>query len=123
MNLLNAAKILRDECVPAIYAVTGWAASYAYHARVWRTVVIPFCGAFSQRHPRLRIRHVLIACGADLIAERFDVAIRRLAGRLPFIARRADIAHHSAGRRAAVARPPPRVVALESLAPGGMDYS
>lgn len=39
------------------------------------------------------------------------------------LSRRADIPlYHSAGRRAAVARPPPRVV-TGVVGPGGMDYS
>ncbi|CAI2421044.1 D-malate degradation protein R [Serratia ficaria] len=38
--------------------------------------VVPALAAFSQLHPRLRIQHVSSSYHADLIAERFDVAIR-----------------------------------------------
>lgn len=39
-------------------------------------VVIPALAAFRRAHPALRIRHVSSSQHADLIAERFDVAIR-----------------------------------------------
>jgi DNA-binding transcriptional LysR family regulator len=39
-------------------------------------VVIPILAAFSQQHPGLRVRHVSSSHHADLISERFDVAIR-----------------------------------------------
>lgn len=39
-------------------------------------VVVPALAAFSQLHPRLRIQHVSSSYHADLISERFDVAIR-----------------------------------------------
>lgn len=38
--------------------------------------VIPALAAFARQHPQLRIRHVSSSAHADLIAERFDVAIR-----------------------------------------------
>lgn len=39
-------------------------------------VVVPALAAFSREHPQLRIQHVSSSYHADLIAERFDVAIR-----------------------------------------------
>jgi DNA-binding transcriptional LysR family regulator len=39
-------------------------------------VVVPALAAFSRLHPQLRIHHVSSSYHADLIAERFDVAIR-----------------------------------------------
>lgn len=39
-------------------------------------VVVPLLAEFSQLHPDLRVRHVSSSLHADLIAERFDVAIR-----------------------------------------------
>lgn len=39
-------------------------------------VVVPALAAFSRLHPQLRIQHVSSSYHADLIAERFDVAIR-----------------------------------------------
>lgn len=39
-------------------------------------VVVPLLAEFSQQHPDLRVRHVSSSVHADLIAERFDVAIR-----------------------------------------------
>lgn len=39
-------------------------------------VVVPVLAAFSREHPQLRIQHVSSSYHADLIAERFDVAIR-----------------------------------------------
>lgn len=39
-------------------------------------VVVPALAAFSRQHPQLRIQHVSSSYHADLIAERFDVAIR-----------------------------------------------
>ena len=39
-------------------------------------VVAPALAAFSRQHPRLRIQHVSSSYHADLISERFDVAIR-----------------------------------------------
>ncbi|MFI8416678.1 LysR substrate-binding domain-containing protein [Serratia sp. NPDC078593] len=39
-------------------------------------VVVPALARFSQQHPRLRIQHVSSSHHADLIGERFDVAIR-----------------------------------------------
>lgn len=38
--------------------------------------VVPALAAFSREHPQLRIQHVSSSYHADLIAERFDVAIR-----------------------------------------------
>ncbi|MEN5017507.1 LysR family transcriptional regulator [Erwinia sp. Eh17-17] len=39
-------------------------------------VVIPALAAFGQQHPQLRVRHVSSSSHADLVSERFDVAIR-----------------------------------------------
>ncbi|MFZ4217324.1 LysR family transcriptional regulator [Enterobacter ludwigii] len=39
-------------------------------------VVVPLLAEFSQKHPDLRVRHVSSSLHADLISERFDVAIR-----------------------------------------------
>ena len=39
-------------------------------------VVVPMLARFSQQHPDLRVRHVSSSLHADLISERFDVAIR-----------------------------------------------
>lgn len=39
-------------------------------------VVVPLLARFSQQHPDLRVRHVSSSLHADLISERFDVAIR-----------------------------------------------
>ncbi|CNL22744.1 LysR family transcriptional regulator [Yersinia aldovae] len=39
-------------------------------------VVVPALAAFSREHPQLRIQHVSSSYHADLIAERFDIAIR-----------------------------------------------
>ncbi len=39
-------------------------------------VVVPLLARFSQLHPALRVRHVSSSLHADLISERFDVAIR-----------------------------------------------
>lgn len=39
-------------------------------------VVVPLLAEFSQQHPDLRVRHVSSSLHADLISERFDVAIR-----------------------------------------------
>ncbi|MEP8942769.1 LysR family transcriptional regulator [Enterobacter ludwigii] len=39
-------------------------------------VVVPLLAEFSQQHPDLRVRHVSSSLQADLISERFDVAIR-----------------------------------------------
>ncbi|MCS3407454.1 LysR family transcriptional regulator [Serratia sp. AKBS12] len=50
--------------------------------------VVPALAAFAQLHPRLRIQHVSSSHHADLIAERFDVAIR--------LGRMADSNHRAA---------------------------
>ncbi|HEJ9097645.1 LysR family transcriptional regulator [Serratia odorifera] len=50
--------------------------------------VVPALAAFAQLHPRLRIQHVSSSQHADLIAERFDVAIR--------LGRMADSNHRAA---------------------------
>lgn len=51
-------------------------------------VVVPALAAFAQLHPRLRIQHVSSSYHADLISERFDVAIR--------LGQLADSSHHAA---------------------------
>jgi DNA-binding transcriptional LysR family regulator len=50
--------------------------------------VVPALAAFSRLHPRLRIQHVSSSYHADLISERFDVAIR--------LGQLADSSHHAA---------------------------
>ncbi|MCU6231522.1 LysR substrate-binding domain-containing protein, partial [Enterobacter cloacae] len=39
-------------------------------------VVVPLLARFSHQHPDLRVRHASSSLPADLISERFDVAIR-----------------------------------------------
>ena len=51
-------------------------------------VIIPALAEFARRHPALRVRHVSSSYHADLISERFDVAIR--------LGTLADSRHHAA---------------------------
>ncbi|EGE4653917.1 LysR family transcriptional regulator [Salmonella bongori serovar 40:z35:-] len=75
VQLLNAAKNLQDEVRASHRGLDG-------ELRITTTpefgeqVVVPLLAQFSQRHPELRIRHRSSSHHADLIAERFDVAIR-----------------------------------------------
>ncbi|WP_312691290.1 LysR family transcriptional regulator [Kosakonia sp.] len=75
VELLNAAVNLQDEVRASHTGLSG-------ELRITTTpeygvqVVIPALAAFSQLHPALRIRHVASSHHADLISDRFDVAIR-----------------------------------------------
>lgn len=75
VNLLNAAKNLQDE-VRASHSGLGGELRITTTPEFGEQVVIPVLAQFSQRHPDLRIRHMSSSHHADLIAERFDVAIR-----------------------------------------------
>ncbi|OML41520.1 LysR family transcriptional regulator [Salmonella enterica] len=75
VNLLNAAKNLQDE-VRASHSGLGGELRITTTPEFGEQVIIPLLAQFSQRHPDLRIRHMSSSHHADLIAERFDVAIR-----------------------------------------------
>lgn len=75
VNLLNTAKNLQDE-VRASHSGLGGELRITTTPEFGEQVVIPVLAQFSQRHPDLRIRHMSSSHHADLIAERFDVAIR-----------------------------------------------
>ncbi|ECH8536939.1 LysR family transcriptional regulator [Salmonella enterica subsp. enterica serovar Perth] len=75
VNLLNAAKNLQDE-VRASHSGLGGELRITTTPEFGEQVVIPVLAQFSQRHSDLRIRHMSSSHHADLIAERFDVAIR-----------------------------------------------
>ncbi|WP_217480604.1 LysR family transcriptional regulator [Enterobacter chuandaensis] len=73
--LLKAAEQLQDDVRANHAGLTG-------ELRITTTpeygsqVVVPLLAWFSQLHPDLRVRHVSSSLHADLISERFDVAIR-----------------------------------------------
>lgn len=73
--LLKAAEQLKDDVRANHAGLTG-------ELRITTTpeygsqVVVPLLAWFSQLHPDLRVRHVSSSLHADLISERFDVAIR-----------------------------------------------
>lgn len=73
--LLKAAENLQDE-------VRGCHVGLSGELRITTTpeygaqVIVPALAEFSERHPALRVRHVSSSLHADLISERFDVAIR-----------------------------------------------
>ena len=73
--LLKAAENLQDEVRASHTGLSG-------ELRITTTpeygaqVIIPALSAFARRHPALRVRHVSSSHHADLISERFDVAIR-----------------------------------------------
>lgn len=73
--LLKAAENLQDEVRASHSGLSG-------ELRITTTpeygaqVIIPALAAFSRHHPALRVRHVSSSHHADLISERFDVAIR-----------------------------------------------
>ncbi|ASV56621.1 LysR family transcriptional regulator [Lelliottia jeotgali] len=75
VELLNAAENLQDEVRASHVGLSG-------ELRITSTpeygalVIVPVLAEFSRLHPDLRIRHVASSHHADLIAERFDVAIR-----------------------------------------------
>lgn len=75
VNLLNAAKNLQDE-VRASHSGLGGELRITTTPEFGEQVIIPLLAQFSQRHPDLHIRHMSSSHHADLIAERFDVAIR-----------------------------------------------
>lgn len=75
VELLKAAESLQDEVRGSHVGLSGElriTSTPEYGAQV----IIPALAAFSRLHPLLRIRHVGSSHHADLIAERFDVAIR-----------------------------------------------
>jgi DNA-binding transcriptional LysR family regulator len=73
--LLKAAESLQDDVRASHAGLTG-------ELRITTTpeygsqVVVPLLAEFSVQHPDLRVRHVSSSQHADLISERFDVAIR-----------------------------------------------
>jgi DNA-binding transcriptional LysR family regulator len=75
LALLKTAENLQDEVRASHSGLSG-------ELRITTTpeygtqVIIPALAEFSQRHPALRVRHVSSSHHADLISERFDVAIR-----------------------------------------------
>lgn len=75
VELLKAAENLQDEVRASHVGLSGElriTSTPEYGAQV----IIPVLAEFSRLHPDLRIRHVASSHHADLIAERFDVAIR-----------------------------------------------
>lgn len=75
VGLLKAAENLQDEVRASHVGLSGElriTSTPEYGAQV----IIPLLAEFSRLHPDLRIRHVASSHHADLIAERFDVAIR-----------------------------------------------
>jgi DNA-binding transcriptional LysR family regulator len=84
--LLKAAENLQDDVRGSHVGLSG-------ELRITTTpeygaqVIIPALAEFSQRHPALRVRHVS-SSHADLISERFDVAIRLGRWRIRATARR-----------------------------------
>lgn len=75
VELLKAAENLQDDVRGSHLGLSGElriTSTPEYGARV----VIPVLAKFSQLHPALRVRHVASSYHADLISERFDVAIR-----------------------------------------------
>ena len=75
MALLKEAERLQDDVRANHAGLTGElriTTTPEYGARV----VVPLLAVFSQQHTDLRVRHVSSSLHADLISERFDVAIR-----------------------------------------------
>lgn len=75
VGLLKAAENLQDEVRASHAGLSGElriTTTPEYGARV----IIPALAEFSRLHPALRVRHVSSSHHADLISERFDVAIR-----------------------------------------------
>lgn len=86
-RLLQDAEYLLDDVRRDHHGLTGIlriTSTPEYGAQV----VVPALAAFAQQHPRLRIQHVSSSYHADLISERFDVAIR--------LGHLADSNHHAA---------------------------
>ena len=73
--LLNAAENLQDE-VRASHSGLSGELRITTTPEYGEQVIIPALAAFARRHPALRVRHVSSSHHADLISERFDVAIR-----------------------------------------------
>jgi Transcriptional regulator len=73
--LLKAAESLQDE-VRASHAGLSGELRITTTPEYGSLVVVPALAAFSRQHPGLRVRHVSSSWHADLISERFDVAIR-----------------------------------------------
>lgn len=75
VELLKAAESLQDDVRGSHLGLSGElriTSTPEYGSRV----VIPALARFSQLHPALRVRHVASSHHADLISERFDVAVR-----------------------------------------------
>jgi len=74
-SLLQEAENLQDDVRASHHGLRGELRITTTPEYGYRTI-IPALAAFSERHPDLRIRHVSSSQHADLISERFDVAIR-----------------------------------------------
>ena len=75
VGLLKAAENLQDE-VRASHAGLSGELRITTTPEYGAQVIIPALAEFARRHPALRVRHVSSSYHADLISERFDVAIR-----------------------------------------------
>ncbi|WP_045857583.1 LysR family transcriptional regulator [Raoultella terrigena] len=75
VGLLKAAENLQDE-VRASHAGLGGELRITTTPEYGTRAIVPALAEFSQLHPALRVRHVSSSHHADLISERFDVAIR-----------------------------------------------
>lgn len=75
VGLLKAAENLQDE-VRAGHAGLSGELRITTTPEYGAQVIIPALAEFSRLHPALRVRHVSSSHHADLISERFDVAIR-----------------------------------------------
>ncbi|ROS10992.1 LysR family transcriptional regulator [Raoultella sp. BIGb0399] len=75
VGLLKAAENLQDE-VRAGHAGLSGELRITTTPEYGAQVIIPTLAEFSRLHPALRVRHVSSSHHADLISERFDVAIR-----------------------------------------------
>ncbi|HFT7161263.1 TPA: LysR substrate-binding domain-containing protein [Klebsiella aerogenes] len=75
VGLLKDAENLQDE-VRASHAGLSGELRITTTPEYGAQVIIPALAEFARRHPALRVRHVSSSYHADLISERFDVAIR-----------------------------------------------
>lgn len=75
VGLLKAAENLQDE-VRASHAGLSGELRITTTPEYGTRAIVPALAEFSQLHPALRVRHVSSSHHADLISERFDVAIR-----------------------------------------------
>ncbi|MDJ1656151.1 LysR family transcriptional regulator [Raoultella sp. Ech2A] len=75
VGLLKAAENLQDE-VRANHAGLSGELRITTTPEYGTRAIVPALAEFSQLHPALRVRHVSSSHHADLISERFDVAIR-----------------------------------------------